>query len=201
MRKKAEIVRLRTSPQAARIYQLKISLRYSRPPIWRRVLVTEDTTLAKLHHIVQIVMGWDDYHLHQFEIRGRYYSDPEQMEDDVFGNEDEHEHQVTLGDLFRNPKAKFRYRYDFGDNWEHEILIEKILPPEGQTRYPVLIGGARACPPEDSGGIGGYYDKLEVMRNPRHPEYEEIVEWMGEEFDPESFDAEWINKNLRALQR
>ncbi len=201
MRKKVETVRLKKKPQEARVYQLKISLRYSQPPIWRRVLVADDTTLAKLHHIVQIVMGWDDYHLHQFEIRQKYYSDPEQMEDDVFENEDEDEHRLTLGELFQSPKAKFLYRYDFGDNWEHEILIEKIMPPDGQTRYPVLIGGARACPPEDSGGIGGYYKKLEIMRKPRHPEHREIAEWMGEEFDPESFDAEWINKNLQALQR
>ncbi|HLI34523.1 MAG TPA: plasmid pRiA4b ORF-3 family protein [Terriglobia bacterium] len=201
MRKAAENTRLRKNPQERRVYQLKISLRYSRPPIWRRVLVTDDTTMAKLHQIVQIVMGWDDYHLHQFEVRHEYYSDPEQMEDDVFENEDKDEHQATLGKLFRSPKAKFLYRYDFGDNWEHEILIEKIMPPDGQTRYPVLIGGARACPPEDSGGIGGYYEKLEIMRNPRHTEYEEIVEWMGKEFDPESFDADWINRRLRALQR
>jgi hypothetical protein len=133
----------------ASIYQLKITLRESKPPIWRRIQVKSNTTLAKLHDIFQIVMGWTDSHLHQFIIRGAEYGVPHSDYD----MEMEDEKHFKLGKLIFAEKERFVYQYDFGDSWEHEILVEKILPIEKDLHYPICLKGNRACPPEDCGGI------------------------------------------------
>lgn len=175
----------------AQIYQLKITLRDVKPPVWRRVLV-KDCTLAQLHDIIQTCMGWDGYHLHAFEIGGEQYSAPDP--DGMMESEDER--KVKLSQVVNQGFKKFTYTYDFGDNWDHIILVEKTLPPEAGVKYPRCIAGKRACPPEDCGGPWGYADLLEVIRNPKHPEYEERLEWAGGEFDPEAFDLEAINEKL-----
>src|SRR5262249_20713757 len=161
----------------APIYQLKVTLRDIRPPIWRRIQVAGDTKLDKLHRIIQIVMGWTDSHLHQFVVGDAYYGTPDPELPEV-----ESERRGRLSAVAPKEKAKFAYEYDFGDNWEHEILVEKILPPEPGVRYPRCLAGRRSGPPEDSGGVWGYADLLEALADPSHPEHDEFREWVGDDF-------------------
>ena len=177
------------------VYQIKVTLKGSKPPIWRRMLVTSTTTLAQLHHILQCVMGWEGYHLYRFDIRGMEYGDPSMLEE----MEGEDARRVTLETLVRGEKDKFLYEYDFGDSWDHELLVEKVLPYEAGKRYPVCLTGKRACPPEDCGGIWGYASFLEAIQDPQHPEHEEMVDWVGGEFDPEAFDLDEVNSELQNL--
>ncbi|HBA40324.1 MAG TPA: hypothetical protein DCZ05_11435 [Deltaproteobacteria bacterium] len=178
------------------IYQLKITLKESRPPIWRRFQVRSDVTLAKLHRIIQEVMGWFDGHLHQLIVGRIYYGVPDP--DDLSETRDER--KVRLDQILSVPGRKIVYEYDFGDGWEREIVLEKILSPDPKTRYPRCLDGARACPPEDCGGIYGYADFLEAIRNPEHEEHEEMLEWIGGEFDPEEFDLEAVNQSLKSIR-
>ncbi len=182
--------------QQSNIYQLKITLKGSKPPIWRRIQVNSDITLHKLHKIIQIVMGWYGGHLHQFIIRGKYYGIPD-PEIDFYDVKDER--RVKLNRLVSKEGEKFIYEYDFGDDWEHVILLEKILPPEPEKHYPICIKGKRACPPEDCGGIWGYEEFLKAIKDPNHPEHEEMLEWIGGDFDPEEFDLEYVNEILKEL--
>jgi hypothetical protein len=181
------------------VYRLKVTLKGSKPPIWRRLEVPGNITLAKLHRILQVAMGWTDSHLHAFKI-GETYFQPDPDVDPLFSMiEEKNENKFKLEQVALREKMKFLYEYDFGDGWEHEILVEKILPMTEKNRYPVCIKGVKACPPEDIGGIWGYYDFLEVMQDPRHPNHEDIMEWVGDNFDPEWFDLDEINKQLRKI--
>jgi len=177
------------------VYQLKVTLRGSKPPIWRRIQVGSDTTLPKLHRILQATMGWSNYHLHLFNIEGDDYSEP----DPEYGDDMLSERRVRLGDVIDAPGFKFIYEYDFGDSWRHDILVEDILPPEAGAHYPVCLAGKRACPPEDCGGIGGHAHFLEAIRDPQHEEHDELVEWIGGSFDPEAFDLDAVNRSLRKI--
>jgi len=176
------------------IYQIKVTLRGSKPPIWRRIQVRSDTTLGELHHILQGVMDWAGYHLHQFIVGQTYYGVPHPD----YGFDMADENRVKLSQIVTGEKFKFVYEYDFGDSWEHILLVEKILPPEEGVQYPVCIKGKRACPPEDVGGIWGYYGYLEAIQNPDHPEHEMMLEWSGE-MDPDAFDLDQVNKRLGVL--
>jgi hypothetical protein len=178
------------------VYQIKVTLRGSKPPIWRRFQVASDTSLVQLHRILQCVMGWEDYHMHQFIVGGVMYGNADAMED--FDTVDEK--TVTLDKIVRREKFKFIYEYDFGDGWEHELLIEKILPVEDGKAYPVCLTGKRACPPEDCGGIWGYMGLLEAIQDPDHPEHEEMLDWAGGEFDPVAFDLREVNAELKELK-
>ncbi len=178
------------------IYQLKITLEEIRPPIWRRILVKNTTPLDQLHEIIQVVMGWENYHLHSFRISSTDYGviDPE------WGMEDlENEAKFKLNKVVSGENFKFRYTYDFGDGWEHQILLEKILPVDPKQTYPVCIKGKRACPPEDCGGAWGYASLLEALADPQHPEHEDQLEWVGGEWNAESFDLEAVNAALAEL--
>lgn len=179
------------------VYQLKVTLKGSKPPIWRRIQVRGSTRLSTLHEILQIVMGWTDSHLHQFIVGDVYYGIPDPEWD--WGAEIKNEQRVQLGQIVSGVKDKFIYEYDFGDSWEHELVVEKALSAEAEVAYPVCLTGKRACPPEDVGGIWGYDNFLEALRDPRHPEHEEYIDWIGGEFDPETFDCEEINRALRLL--
>jgi hypothetical protein len=181
------------------IYQIKVTLRYSKPPIWRRIQVPADVSLARLHRILQVIMGWEDYHLHQFIIDDEYYGEPH-PDYEVWGPEMRDEQRAELGRLVPEEGLKFLYEYDFGDGWEHKLLVEKILPPEPGVGYPRCLKGKRACPPEDVGGVWGYDGFLEVIRDPDHPEHEEWLEWVGGEFDPEAFDLEEVNAELESMR-
>jgi hypothetical protein len=181
------------------IYQIKVTLNDTHAPIWRRILVPGNTTLLKLHDILQIVMGWADYHLHMYTIEGLVYGDPEDDEYGDLGTIDEA--NIRLSQVIYGEGQRFTYEYDFGDSWDHTLLVEKILPPEEGVRYPLCLKGKRACPPEDVGGVWGYEDFLEAIRDPNHPEHDQYLEWAGWEFDPEEFDLEEINIGLRQMGR
>jgi hypothetical protein len=180
-----------------KIYQLKITLKYIRPPIWRRIEVPSDVTLPQLHLVLQAAMGWTNSHLHQFRVGKTYYGNSDVGEFGELNLKDET--KLRLSKLLTKPKQKIVYEYDFGDGWEHEILLEKALPRDSRVRYPRCLGGARACPPEDCGGIGGYANFLAAIRDPDHEEHEEYLEWIGGEFDPGEFDVEDFDNALRYL--
>ena len=175
------------------IYQLKITLKGIRPPIWRRVQLDSKTTLQGLHMIIQEAMGWGNYHLHSFTIHGNEYG---QAGDD-FGVYSEN--NVKLSDVVAGEKFKFFYTYDFGDDWEHEIIVEKELSAAPNAKYPLCVKGKRACPPEDCGGSWGYTELLEILADPEHPEYEEKMEWFDSDFDPEFFDVDEVNECLEEI--
>lgn len=181
------------------IYQIKVTLDDTHPPIWRRILVPGNTTLLKLHDILQIVMGWEDYHLHMFTIEGSIYGDPADDEYGDLGTIDES--RIKLNQVVYREGQRFSYEYDFGDSWDHTLLVEKILPPQEGVRYPICLKGKRACPPEDVGGVWGYENFLEAIRNPDHDEHEGYLTWVGGEFDPEAFDLEEVNTRLRSMGR
>ncbi len=178
-----------------RIFQLKIGLREVRPPVWRRVLVPGEVTLGDLHEVVQVALGWTDSHLHEFEVDGVRYGvpDPEWGSDEV-GDES----RVKLFRVAREG-ARLRYAYDFGDGWQHDVTVEKVLVPQPGTRYPRCIAGRRACPPEDVGGPWGYQEVLAAVADPGHDEHERWVEWVGGRFDPDEFDVEVVDKALDML--
>ena len=174
-------------------FQLKITLRDIKPPIWRRILVAPEIKLNKLHDVLQIVMGWTNSHLHQFDTPLGYFADP-----DFELEEAESSKKATLQSVLSVPKSHIRYEYDFGDSWDHQIVLEKVVELD-EPVFARCLTGARACPPEDCGGIWGYDNLLEILKNPKHPEYKDMSEWIPLGFDPEAFDAEAINKQLARL--
>jgi hypothetical protein len=182
----------------APIYQIKVGLSGAKPPIWRRLLVPADVSLARLHGIIQVAFGWEDSHLHVFQTP---YGD--------FGRADRElghraEAQVALEQVAPAVKDKIRYTYDFGDNWVHEIVVEKVLNRDGSVPYPRCAGGRRAAPPDDCGGIWGYEELMEVLGDPDHPEHAERLEWMSlddaSKFAPDAFDADAVNRALGAMR-
>lgn len=177
------------------IYQLKVTLLETRPPIWRRLQTPSDVTLARLHRILQMVLGWTDSHLHQFIIDGQSYG----MPDDEYGMPTINEQRVRLSQVVE-PGASFRYEYDFGDSWQHAIVVEQALPALLRQRYPVCLDGARACPPEDVGGVDGYRAFLAAIKDPRHEEHAELLAWAGGAFDPAAFDVAAVNRQLARLR-
>lgn len=179
-------------------YQLKISLKGAKPPIWRRFLIENFVALPKLHRAIQIVMGWTDSHLHQFTAGGRFYG----MPDPNFDSPDFlDEQEFKLNQLLRNENDSINYEYDFGDGWEHKITLEKILPFDPETALPLCIKAKGACPPEDVGGIWGYYNFLEALNDPDHPEHEDYKEWIGGDFDPDAYDIKEVNQLLFKYSR
>ncbi|MGD0077352.1 MAG: plasmid pRiA4b ORF-3 family protein [Sedimentisphaerales bacterium] len=199
--------------QPTQIHELKITLCGSKPPIWRRFAVPSNMRLSDLHYLIQIIMGWDNSHLHQFIASDRSRKEyrslgkkgwthlERRLSDPRFELEDtENENKVTLTELAPALKDKFIYEYDFGDSWEHLIEVVKISPPADKVKYPVCLAGEFACPPDDCGGIWGYYGKLEILKDPKHDDYEDTIEWMGDDFDPERFNLEAINAELAQLR-
>lgn len=178
------------------IYQLKISLKYIRPPIWRRVQVKSNITLEQLHLIIQAAMGWYNCHLHSWTIAGLEYGQPAPE----YGAEVCDEKTVKLSKVVTSEKFKFAYTYDFGDCWEHEILVEKILPADHNS-YPICLTGKRACPPEDCGGPWGYAELLSILNDPENPEYEERMDWLDGNFSPNEFDLKETNSRLEDSNR
>jgi len=179
------------------VYQLKVTLKESKLPIWRRFQVAGNVTLHRLHLILQDVMGWTNSHLYRFDIGGIEYSIPDPVEDDFNELHFVDSRRTKLSKVVSREKATFTYEYDFGDSWEHQIVVEKILPAEPGGQYPVCLAGIRACPPEDCGGVWGYEELLEVISDPLHEEYESMMEWLGGSFDPEEFDINQVNRVLR----
>jgi hypothetical protein len=181
-----------------RLYELKLTLLYLEPMVWRRVRVPCDITLAQLHDVIQVAMRWDDDHLHEFIIGRKRYGIPEP--DPIgFGDPAVDEGIVRLNGVAK-PKAKFVYLYDFGDDWTHEVRIERELESESGKREAICVAGENACPPEDCGGVPGYLDKLDILADAKHEDYGRILEWLGDDFDPRHFDADQTNKRLRRLK-
>ena len=177
-------------------YQFKVMLIDSNPPIWRRIQVP-DMTLGELHEVLQVVMGWDDCHLHQFIVRGEYYGTLG-GEDMLFDEEMHDEESISISQVVKmGRELRFTYEYDFGDSWKHEIVMEKTLEPEPKVKYPRCVEGERACPPEDVGGIWGYVEFLEAITDAEHDSHEDMMEWIGGKFDPEKFSVDDVNKELR----
>jgi Plasmid pRiA4b ORF-3-like protein len=181
------------------IYQFKITLQDIEPPIWRRIQVP-DCTLTDLHRYIQAAFGWWDYHLHQFEIDGVQYSQPDPAGDDLDLDFDD-ESQVLLSNLLPKSakRTRWNYEYDFGDGWMHEILFEGIPIRDPKVRYPFCVEGEGACPPEDCGGTWGYEDYLAAIADPEHEQHEEMLEWRGP-FDPEAFDPKKATREMRKVK-
>lgn len=177
------------------IYQLKISLASIFPEIWRRILVPGDIALDALHMLIQITMGWENCHLHQFVVGETTYSAPEfELEQDDVRDE----YKVRLNEVAPKAKDAFSYEYDFGDGWRHMIIVENMSDSfKDYPDHPVCTDGTRACPPEDVGGTSGYEDFLLAINDSQHENHEEMLDWIGGEFDPEHFDLKSINKNIK----
>ncbi len=186
----------RKSAISPTVYQLKMTLADAKPPIWRRVQVLDTTTLQQLHYIIQRSMGWTDSHLHQFTIHGVDYGQPMPEYDFNVRNEK----TAKLSQLVTSEKFKFLYTYDMGDGWDHEILVEKVLPREADRRYPTCLTGKRACPPEDCGGVWGYAEFIAAIQDRAHPDHEQMLEWIGGHFDPNEFDVDEVNLRLTLIQ-
>jgi hypothetical protein len=174
------------------VHRLKVMLRNIRPPIWRRIEAPSNVTLAYLHEILQIAISWTDYHLHDFQVGDVVYGSPIQLEELL----DQDEGKARLADVAPQPGDRLRYRYDFGDGWEHEIVVEAVGPPKEGVRYPICLAGKRACPPEDCGGPWGYAQMLEAIADPSHPMHKDVLQWLGGPIDPETFDPEEVNRRL-----
>jgi hypothetical protein len=178
-------------------FELKITLSDLRPPIWRRVVVPASLRLDQLHQVIQAVMGWEDYHMHVFETSHGRYGRP----DRELGHRDSR--KVTLSQVLRKPGDRIRYTYDFGDNWEHDIVLEKTAPTVAR---PTCVTGRRACPPEDCGGVWGYAELLEAIADPAHEQHQELTEWLADvhgmpDFDPAAFDVAAADQRLSAMFR
>jgi hypothetical protein len=196
IRKGATTLAIQKRSKTAMVYQMKVSLMDIEPPIWRRFLVTSDQTLHRLHLILQSIMGWDNYHLYDFRIDDIPYG--EKFEEYEPGMRQSHRYK--LGDVIHSEGQKFLYTYDYGDDWLHEIVVGKISPADPEGLYPVCLAGERASPVEDCGGVTGYYDLLEAIRNADREEHESMITWArrnGVDYDPEECNLKSINRELR----
>ena len=180
---------------AVKAYTLRIELQDIEPLVWRRLLVDGDTTLSKLHHYIQATMGWTDAHLHEFEIGGKIYATPHPEDDPERDIVDER--RVRL-DRVATTGDHFSYIYDFGDSWQHRVVVEHVESLEGGQRgYAHVSAGERACPPEDVGGAAAYMDFMEqISQRPLDDEGRRLLEWAGEDFDPARFDRHAANATL-----
>ena len=184
----------RTAPT---VHRIKVTLAGSRPPIWRRLEVPSTITLRALHDVLQAAFGWEDYHMWVFESPlGRYGVTDRELRINSAASKRLDQVAPAQGD-------RLSYTYDFGDDWEHTILVEAIATPESGLAYPRCLTGRRACPPEDCGGIWGYGYLLEILSDPNHEEHEDRLEWLGldsaDQFDPAAFDLAGTNTALSSL--
>jgi hypothetical protein len=182
------------------VHQLKITLRgVSRPPVWRRVLVPGDVPLGDLHEVIQQVMGWDDYHMHLFSMGGQEYGSP----DPELGHASDR--NVLLSQLLTGPGDRLRYTYDFGDDWEHDIVLEETRTAVPEETYPSCVAGKGACPPEDCGGAWGYAELKEILADPSHEDHQDMLDWLGldagKDFDPKKFSVTEVNARLSPLAK
>ena len=188
----------RIGPQS--LLQLRIELKHSSPLIWRSVLVPDNITLIKLHRTIQESMGWHDYHLHEFIIDHKHYGpvDPDNLNWDL-APELISEKRKYLAKVLGH-ESTFEYVYDYGDNWQHTITIENRMPLISARSSVICLGGEMACPPEDVGGLGGYFEFLEAMSDPHHEEHQSMMQWWGQSFDPRAFDITEVNERLSRIK-
>jgi hypothetical protein len=192
--------RKRRPGPATLVHQLKITLSgVSRPPVWRRVLVPADVTLGDLHEVIQVAMGWDDYHMHLFSVNGQDYGSP----DPELGHASDR--NVLLSQVLSDPGDRLSYTYDFGDDWEHDIVLEETRTAVAEETYPSCVAGKGACPPEDCGGAWGYAELKEILATPSHESHQDMLEWLGldagKDFDPKRFSAIEVNARLTSLAK
>ncbi len=200
-----------THPSAAMIYELEMTLHESAPRIWRRLLVPGTTTVHRLHHILQALMLWEDYHLYEFTVDGVPYGiyEPEFADEQPVKNA----RQTRLADVAGPVGAAFTYLYDFGDSWQHDLVVRAIRQPDPRQHYPLCVAGERAGPPEDCGGIWAYTDLVALLeRGPSEEvegedgddgedgDYDEMLTWLGGDFDPAGFDRNTVNRRLHRLR-
>jgi len=196
-------------PSHLAVYYLRITLKDSKPPIWRDILVPSDLTLDALHYVIQATMGWENSHLHQFIAEKVLYTDEDTHTnnrddygldvDDSSNNHDRNEKQYTVSQLLTKETVSMVYEYDLGDSWMHHIELKKILPADVYAHQPRCIKGEQACPPEGCGGIWGYADMLESIQNAKNTNSDDELTWFGEGFNPNHFDIEEVNKVLKHL--
>jgi Plasmid pRiA4b ORF-3-like protein len=179
--------------------QLRIELQHIQPHVWRRVIVPETITLAKLHQVLQAAMGWTDTHMHEYEIAGKRYGteDPDWPSDEPRLDE----RRAKLKSFIEARVRRFTYLYDFGDGWEHEVTVEDLVASKAIRQPIVCTAGENACPPEDVGGEPGYETFLAAIADPRHEQHAELRDWIGYPFDPHSFDLNAINQRLAQITR
>lgn len=176
------------------VHQLKVTLRGVKPSVWRRIVVRSVLPLGELALILEGAMGWLGGHLHAFDVDGISYGSP----DPDWPSDDLDENQCRLGQVLTAVGDKMRWDYDFGDGWEHNVVVEKIFEAEPGVEYPICLAGKRACPPEDCGGPHGYAQLLEVLADPNHPEHEELKEWAPIDFDPDYFNVDVTSLEMRS---
>ena len=180
-------------PSAA-VHELSVILDDAEPTIWRQILVPSEVTLTRLHAILQIALGWQDCHLHVFEIAGKRYGEPSRED---FDEHPIDERMIRLGAVAKAGES-FSYQYDFGDSWDHTIKIRSVAAVSGPA-FARCTHGSRACPPEDVGGVWGYARMLAVLRDPDDEEYESYLMWAGPDFDPDRLDLTAVNEALRRI--
>jgi hypothetical protein len=177
------------------VHTLRVELLRVEPVVWRRFVVPSETKLPRFNRMLEAVMGWQGYHLHMFEIADLRIGAPDEDDDDVID-----ERRITVKQLLPRVESRLRWAYDFGDNWQHDVVVEAIEEPLVGGRYPMCTAGERACPPEDCGGVGGYEELREVLADPEHDEYEHLRTWAGVGFDPDAFDQMAATKRLRSVR-
>jgi hypothetical protein len=181
-----------------RIYQIKVGLLEINPLIWRRFLIPANVTLHRLHLVLQEVMGWQNYHLYRFQIGKKEYSTPD-PDNDFYELDFKNSYRTKLANIVKEKSSYFMYEYDFGDSWEHQLLVEDIIDRDPTIQYPVCLEGENACPHEDSGGPYGYMEMLEIIKNPNHEEFRSTRTWLGKKFDPYKFDMKLANLRLSSM--
>lgn len=180
----------------ATAHRLKVTLRSVKPPIWRRIEVASDVTLDELSDLIEGAVGWLGGHLHAFEAEGVTYERPDPDGWSFRRSEDEAKHR--LRDVLSEVRAKMRWDYDFGDGWQHNVVVEAIEPLDPDVEYPRCVAGRRACPPEDCGGPWGFRELLEAIAEPGHPRHEELTEWLPVDYDSEEFDPVEATEDMRS---
>jgi len=186
------------SAPKSHLVTLRVILEDTVPPIWRQLQLSDDMTLDDLHFAIQGAFGWENDHLHMFILKGgeQYTGRQSSWDGDFDEGEAGDSREISLGSLIKAGHKKFRYEYDFGDSWMHEIKIEKVVLQDEKLNCPVCIDGELCGPPEDCGGIHGFQNFKEIMADRKHPEYREMKDWYGKVFKPEKFDIKEANKKI-----
>ena len=180
------------------VHRLKVTLRQVKPPVWRRIEVASNIKLSELSGVLEAAMGWLGGHLHAFEADGVFFEIPD---GESFGfPPPRDERKARLGEVLPAVKSNMRWDYDFGDGWEHDIVVEAIEPMKREATYPVCIAGKRACPPDDCGGPWGYSNLLAAISDPTHEEHEELIEWLPPGFDADEFDIAEATEMMRSAR-
>lgn len=179
-----------------RVFELRVELERTEPVVWRQLVAPETLTFYELHHAIQIAFGWRNYHLYSFNMDDQAIGNPDLVEDEEIINDK----TIFINQVFQKKGDVLQYEYDFGDGWMHKITVEAINPNDAEIKNTVCIDGRMACPPEDCGGIPGYENLKEAMKDKKHPEHDDLIMWLGKSFDPEEFYLQKVNKELKKIK-